>query len=576
MKKLLFILAFICASFVSAQARANDRVKFEVCDGSNIYCIDDALFAENGFGSAPLVETNPQFSGGVEALQKFFDDNRKSGDAAEFDAYVARALKEFDVPGVAVAVVKDGKVVFAKGYGVRKLGDPMPVDDKTLFGIASNSKAFTAACLAILVDEGKMKWDDPVIKYLPDFQMYDPYVTREMTVRDLLVHRSGLGLGAGDLLYFPHSTYTSKEILERLRYIKPATSFRSGYAYDNILYLAAGQVITAITGKTWSEFVKERIFTPLGMTTSNTSVNQFRAGDNVAVPHVRVGGKLQTITFSDLDNNAPAGAINSNVAEMTKWMIVQLAGGAIPDSSKRLFSEKQNREMWSAQTIVPINEPPKSLAAARPNFLAYGLGWFLSDYRGHKIVAHTGGLSGMVSKVTLVPDAKLGIVVLTNQEAGGAFQAISYRLVDSFLGAPETDWIAAYSEVLKQAQANAADVERKYQATRNANSKPSLALKNYAGTYRDAWYGDVTIAMENDKLVMRLSRTPTLFGELEHFQYDTFIARWQDRSLGADAFVTFALKPDGSIDVVKMQPVSPLTDFSYDFQDLLLKPVTEK
>lgn len=491
----------------------------------------------------------------------------------DFDAYVARTLQEFEVPGVAVAVVKDGRVLLSKGYGVRKLGDPTPVDERTLFGIASNSKAFTAAALAMLVDEGKLNWDDPVTKHLPAFQMYDPYVTREMTVRDLLVHRSGLGLGAGDLLYFPHSTYTSAEILQRLRYIKPARSFRSGYAYDNILYLAAGEVIRAASGKSWAEFVRTRIFAPLGMSASNTSVNDFRPGDNIAMPHAPAEGKLRIVALTDLDNNAPAGAINSNVAEMARWVILQLEGGALPGGTTRLFSARQSREMWSPQTIIPISDPAKPLAALKPNFSAYGLGWNLADYRGRKIVSHTGGLSGMVSKVTLVPEEKLGLIILTNQEAGGAFQAINYRLLDSFLGAPQTDWIAAYSQVLKNARANAAEVEKRFQTARNANSKPSLPLPKYAATYRDPWYGDVTITWENEKLVMRFSHSPALAGPLEHYQYDTFIARWQDRALGADAFVTFALKPDGTIDQVKMQPVSPLTDFSYDFQDLLLTPV---
>ena len=512
--------------------------------------------------------------------------NSAAAPLQDLGAYVARALKEFDVPGIGLAIVKDGKVILAKGYGVRRVGDSAPVDEQTLFGIASNSKAFTSAALAMLVDEGKLKWDDPVTQYLPDFQMYDPYVTREMTVRDLLVHRSGLGLGAGDLLYFPRSTYTSDEILRRLRYIKPATSFRSRYAYDNILYLAAGKAIQNVTGKTWAEFIKERIFTPLEMTASNTSVKEFRADSNVAVPHARVNGHLQTVAFSDLDNNAPAGAINSCVADMAKWVIVQLDNGLIRAGStdaaagqqqqRRLFSAKQSREMWSPQTIIPINDPPPQLAALRPNFSAYGLGWFLSDYRGHKIVSHTGGLSGMVSKVTLVPDQKLGIIVLTNQEAGGAFQAISYRILDSFLGAPMTDWITAYRTVAQTAEANAMEVERKYQTLRNKDSKPSLPLAKYAGRYRDAWYGEITITIEDNKPVMRFSQTPSLTGDLEHYQYDTFISRWRDRALGADAFVTFALKPDGAVDQIKMQPVSPLTDFSYDFQDLLLVPIIEE
>jgi CubicO group peptidase (beta-lactamase class C family) len=498
---------------------------------------------------------------------------------ADVDDYAARILKEFEVPGMAVAVVKDGRVVMARGYGVRKLGEATPVDENTLFGIASNSKAFTAAALAMLVDEGKIAWDDPVIKHLPAFQMYDPYVTRELTIRDLLTHRSGLPLGAGDLLFWPGTTFTREEIIQRIRYVKPATSFRSRYAYDNILYLVAGEVIRAVTGKTWDEFIKERIFTPLGMTRSNTSVKAFRPGDNIATPHARADGRLKAIEYMNIDNTAPAGAINSCVAEMAKWMIAQLDGGVIRNGEggeKRLFSARQNQEMWSAQTITPVGNPPPPLAALKPMFSAYGLGWGLSDYRGHKTVSHTGGLAGLVSKVTLIPDLKLGVVVLTNQEAGGAFQAMSYHILDSYLGAPPTDWIKAFRTVEEMQTRMAAEEVKKQSGTRNAESKPSLPLAKYTGTYRDAWYGDVTISEENGRLVLRFSRTPLLTGDLEHWQYDTFIARWRDRTLNADAYVTFALKPDGTIDQMKMQAVSPLTDFSFDFHDLLFVPAPQK
>ena len=248
----------------------------------------------------------------------------QSAAPADFDAYVARVLKEFQVPGIAVAIVKDGKVVLAKGYGVRKLGESAPVDAHTLFGIASNTKAFTSAALAMLVDEGKITWDDPVIKYIPAFQLYDPYVTREMTIRDLLTHRSGLGLGAGDLLWWPPTDYSRDEIIRRFRYVKPATSFRSRYAYDNVLYMVAGQIIPAVTGKSWDEFIRERIFKPIGMSESNTSVSAFRPGDNIAIPHAPVDGRIEAIKYINLDNVGPAGAINSNVTDLAKWVIVQL------------------------------------------------------------------------------------------------------------------------------------------------------------------------------------------------------------------------------------------------------------
>jgi CubicO group peptidase (beta-lactamase class C family) len=500
----------------------------------------------------------------------------QTGPPPDLDAYVARALKEFEVPGLAVAVVKDGKVAVVKGYGARRLGEPAPVDEQTLFGIASNTKAFTAAALAILVDEGKISWDDPVTKHLPGFQMYDPYVTREMTVRDLLTHRSGLGLGAGDLMFFPPTTFTREEIVARLRYIKPATSFRSKYAYDNVLYLVAGQVVAAASGKSWDDFIKERIFAPLGMTASNTSVKDLRPGGNFVSPHQKVEGRLQPVPYMNIDNTAPAGAINSNVADMAKWVITQLDEGAIhseQNGDRRLFSQRQSREMWSAQTPIAVGAPPPALSALRANFSAYGLGWGLSDYRGHKAVSHSGGLAGMVSRVRMIPELKLGIVVLTNQEAGGAMEAVSYHIIDHYLNAPAADWIGAFRSIAEQQLALAKEAEKKQSAARNAESKPSLPLAKYAGSYRDAWYGEVTIALEAGKLVLRFGRTPGLVGDLEHWQYDTFVARWRDRSLNADAFVTFALKPDGGIDQMKMVPVSPLTDFSFDFQDLLFTPV---
>ena len=427
------------------------------------------------------------------------------------DAFAVRVLKEFEVPGLAIGIVKDGNVLLAKGYGVRKLGAPAPVDENTLFGIASNTKAFTAALLAMLVDEGKISWDDPVVKHLPAFQLYDPYVTREMTIRDLLTHRSGLGLGAGDLLWRPPTDYSREEIVRRFRFVKPATSFRSRYAYDNVLYMVAGQVVAAVTGKSWDEVIKERIFTPLGMTTSNTRGAALSEGGNVAAPHAKIGDRLQSVSPMALDNVAPAGAINSSVGEMAKWLIAQLNRGQLGEG-RRLFSERQSREMWSAQTITPLGEPPPHLAALRSNFSAYGLGWGLSEYRGSKIVSHTGGLLGYVSRVTLVPDLNLGVVVLTNQQSGGAFQSLTYRILDHFMNAPATDWIAAFKKSDEMGAARAAEVEKRQSSARARDSKPSLALARYAGRYTDAWYGDATISLENDRLVLRFSHTPARRG----------------------------------------------------------------
>lgn len=498
---------------------------------------------------------------------------------ADIDAFVESVRKTFNVPGIAVAVVKDGKVVHAKGYGVRKLGEATPVDEKTLFGIASNTKAFTCAAIAMLVEEGKLAWDDPVIKHVPGFLMYDAYVTREMTVRDLVTHRAGLPLGAGDLLYFPETDYTRAEIAHRIRFLKPSTSFRSAYNYDNILYLVAGQVIESVTGRTWDDVIRERIFVPVGMTASSTTYKALLSG-NVATPHAPLDGVIRPIAPMNFDNNAPAGSINSNVEELARWAIVQLDGGSLeslkPGSKERLFSAASGRQMWSAQTILTVNDPPPGLEALKTNFAAYGLGWGLSEFRGYKVAAHTGGLPGYVSQVRLVPDLKLGVIVLTNQEVGVAFSAITSHVIDAYIGGGKTDWLAGYQALLAKRTGDADGVVKKAAAERAKDTRPSLALEKYAGTYRDAWRDDVTVTVESGKLVMKFARSKQLEADLEHWHYDTFVARWRDRSLNADAYVTFQLKHDGTIEQVKMVAVSPATDFSYDFHDLLLVPVVEK
>jgi len=490
---------------------------------------------------------------------------------ADLDAYVARVMAAFQVPAVSLAIVKDGQVVVSKGYGIRKLGESAPADATTLFGIASNTKLFTATALGLLVEEGKVEWDAPVVRYLPWFQMWDPYVTRELTVRDLLVHRSGLGLGAGDLLWWPPSTYGRKEIAERLRFIRPATSFRSAYAYDNVLYLIAAEVIESISHQSWEDFVSTRILTKAAMTTSRVRQSAVGAGDNIATPHAEVGGTVRPIAPFVSDNTNPAGGIGANADDMAKWLGVQLARGRLPDGS-RLFSEATWQQLTTVVTPMPIGNPAPETAAQRPNFRGYALGLVVQDYRGRKLLTHTGGLPGYVSRVMMFPDLDLGISVLTNQESGAAFDAIAYRIADHYLGEPQVDWLDAYQTVAARQKANVAQTEQAAATARNAASRPSLPLSGYAGTYTDQWYGDVVIEEQDGMLTIRFSRTPALAGSLEHWQYDTFVARWRDRELRGDAFVTFALNPDGTIDQVKMAPASPAVDFSFDFQDLLLKP----
>ena len=489
----------------------------------------------------------------------------------DFDAYVTKAMQLFEVPGLAIAVVKDGKVVLAKGYGVRRLGQPTPVDAHTLFQIASNTKAYTTAALAMLADSGKLRFDDPVQKYIPEFQLWDPWVTREFTIRDALTHRSGLGLGAGDLLWF-HSSYTSEDMIRRFRYLKPVSSFRSQYAYDNVLYMVAGQIVARVTGKPWADFIQTRIFAPLGMTEAKTSISEVPAGANIAAAHAKVDGVLQVVPYDTSDNIQPAGMIAENVTDAAKWLLVQLDSGAY--AGGRLWSARQAREMWSSQTITGVGTPPPPLAGLRASFAAYGLGWGLHDYHGYKLVSHTGGLDGMTSQTMLIPDQHLGLVVFTNAETP-IYAALGYRILDAFLGVPPTDWAAAFKAVSGNAQASADSVLHQQDSTRAKGTTPSLPLAGYTGRYTDAWYGDAMIAQEGDHLVLRFSASPAFVGDLEHWQHDAFVAHWRQRNI-PDAFVYFALKPDGKVEQFRMEARSPLADFSFDYQDLLFLPAPSK
>jgi CubicO group peptidase (beta-lactamase class C family) len=500
---------------------------------------------------------------------------------ADFDAYVEGVRRQFDVPGIAVAIVKDGQVVLERGYGPRALGKPEPVDAHTLFAIASNTKAFTAASLSILADDGKLKLDDRVIDHLPWFRMSDAYVTREMRIRDLLAHRSGLGLGAGDLLYWPTTDYSTEEVARRLKDVPLTGEFRGQYAYDNILFGVAQLVVEQASGQPFDRFLQSRILDPLGMRETRFNADHLRAGDKVATGYAKADFRsLQPAPLLTWHNVSGAGGLYSSAHDMTKWMRMQLAGGRYTDAHGReqqLFSAKRQQEMWSVLTPIPVRPPAvPELAAATPNFQGYGEGWNLSDYRGRKLAWHTGGWPGMVSRLTLVPEEKLGVIVLTSQEVGSAFNAVTMRVLDGFLGAPKADWTAAYAAALAKQRGKADEDWRKHLAARDATSKPSLPLARYATTYRDPWYGDVVVSMETGKPVIRFSHTPELVGDLSHWQQDTFLVRWRQRELNADAFLTFALDPDGKVREARMEPVSPLTDFSFDFQDLRLVPVARE
>ena len=496
-----------------------------------------------------------------------------------FDARVTAVLRELGAPGAAVAIVENGKVTLAHGYGLRGLDSSEKVDPDTLFQIGSTSKAFTAAALAMLVEEGKIKWDDPVIDHLPDFRMYDPWVTREITIRDLLTHRSGLGLGQGDLMFVPATTISRADTVRRIRYLKPETSFRSSFAYDNVLYIVAGQLIEAVSGQSWETFVRERIFKPAGMNhTVTNDADRFLAADR-AFPHGRLGeirglGPQQALDEKAValgENCGPAGAIASSANDLARWLAIQLAGGQLPDSDQRLFSAETGAEMWRPVMPVPITQLPGALADATPQFRSYALGWTIQDYHGHRIIQHSGGTQGFRAVVVLIPEKNVGFAVVGNSEDNALVPGLQLELLDHYLGLPKHDWPKAFADFFEQRNTGALTALNQSTAERPP-STPSLPLADYAGTYSDPWYGPIAIREKDGALSIDFLQTPGMSGPLEHWAHDTFIARWPDPAI-EPAYVNFALDFSGKPREITMKAVSPVADFSFDYDDLVFTPV---
>jgi CubicO group peptidase (beta-lactamase class C family) len=498
-------------------------------------------------------------------------------DVAAVDAMVARALKAFDVPGMAVAVVKDGQVVLSKGYGVSSLKTKAPVDANTLFGIASNTKAFTTAALGLLVDEGKLRWDDKVTKYIPEFQMYDPYVTAEFTVRDLLTHRSGLGQHVGDLMFFPDSSdFTVQDVIHSLRYFKPASSFRSQFDYDNSLYLVAGEVVARLAGQPWTHFVEARLLQPLGMRRSAAGFARLPDPTNVSDAHAPIEGRVQVVPRSRSALTGAAAGMYSSATDLSQWVRMLLGG---PGAPAPLLKPATQHELWTPQTLIPVSLFPSSYPT---HFAAYGLGWFLRDVRGYQEVWHTGAITGMVSKVTLLPELHLGIIVLTNQRSRDAYTAVTNQIEDYYLGLSGRDRV---QELVEQAKTPiAADTQVKAAVWQQVAAAQKAAPKRpdytpYLGRYHDAWFGDVTVYQQGTQLWWKAARSPRLVGQLLPYRGTTYVVRWKDRSFSSstvDAFTAFALDAQGRAASLKMdQILSSPASVSYDFQDLDLQRVPE-
>ncbi|WP_419808275.1 serine hydrolase [Sphingomonas sp.] len=495
-----------------------------------------------------------------------------------FDARVEALRRQAGVPGLAISIVENGKVVLAKGYGVRRLGGSARVDADTLFMNGSTGKAMTVAALATLVDAGKLGWDDKVIDHLPGFQMYDPWVTREMTIRDLLVHRSGLGLGAGDLLFVPRSNISRAELVRRLRFIKPATSFRSGYAYDNILYSVAGAVIEAVSGQRYEDYMRDHVFRPAGMRTATGDQTVKLSTADRATPHARVGGTVRGLAeqrvLDERDQlgqaSAPAGLLSVSANDLARWLQIQLGHGAIPGGG-RLFSEAASTQMWTPVTIEPVAPAPPELTGVAPTYQNYALGWEVRDYRGAKVVWHAGGVFGFTTVVVMIPEKNTGFAITINAEDSVIRLGLMYELLDHYLGLPAQDWPSRYQAYVKRRLEGAAAAVTQ-QAAAPVRVGPSLAPARYAGSYEDAWYGKVTIGQDARGLTVNFTGTPGMTGRLEHYQYDTFVARFDDPGI-EPAYVTFTLDADGKVTQATLKAVSPTADFSFDYQDLLLRPV---
>ena len=485
-------------------------------------------------------------------------------DAAALDRYIAEARATWEVPGLAVAIVKDGETVLARGYGVRELGAGGAVDEHTLFAIASNTKAFTVAALAMLVAEGKLSWDDRVQQHLPWFQLYDPYVSAEMRIRDLLSHRSGLGTYSGDLLWYG-TPYSPEEVVRRTRFVPQAGPFRASYGYSNLMFIAAGEVVRVASGRSWEEFVRTRILEPLAMRRTVLSTDSLGQRENVATPHKTWGGASTPIPWQQWNTMGAAGAIISSVAEMSEWLKLQLRGG-ITAAGDTLFAPAQQWTMWTMHTPQSVSPGSRELYPST-NFRGYGLGWALNDYLGRRVVSHGGGYDGMYSRVVLVPEAQLGIVVLTNSMTGIS-TALTNRILDAYLGGSERDWSALLHA--RELEANAREAERRAAVVRQsvANTRPSLSLEAYAGTYGGAMYGDATVTLENGGLVLRLLPNPELVADLRHLQFDTFVIEWRRTWAWFESGVAqFILDPAGR--VVELKLNVPNQDLWFDELELL-------
>ena len=496
--------------------------------------------------------------------------------STQIDALAASAMQEFHVPGAVIGVVKDGKIVHAAGYGVRELGQPDPVDAQTLFRIASMTKSMTTAGLAILVDEGKLDWDDKVVDHIADFQMYEDWLTQEFTVTDLLTHRSGLKPYAGDLMLWPKpNSFTREDIIHNLRYFKPAGDFRTHYDYDNLLYVVAGELFPSLAGQELESFIDTRVLDRLGTERCFAGRIPGEEMQNLAVPHAIVEGELQIIERNRIRDksgvDAAAGGVRCSLDDMLKWVQLQLDGGTLPDGSP-LFSPQQHAKMWSPQTIRTVSQ--EELERDRMHFKAYGLGWRLADVHGFRRVSHTGSFTGSNNWMVLIPELNLGVVVMLNASADNARSAIIKGIVRPYLGAPDVDWVEYYRREQELAATNEPKLEPVISDYENGSVVASLSA--YAGVYEDPWFGDVLVSLVGDELWFASVKSPKLTGRLWPQQEHTFMARWQDRSTERDVFVDFVSDAPGNFTGMDIRCLAEWIPCSFVDQEMNFARIAEE
>jgi len=499
-------------------------------------------------------------------------------DAEKIDTLVSNVLTTFKVPGAAVGVIKDGKVLLNKGYGLQDTNQPLLVDQQTLFKIASTSKAFTAAALAMLIDQKKISWDSKVVDIIPNFALYDQWVTKEFTIADLLTHRSGLSRFAGDLMLWPEPAGFSRgEIINNLKHLKPASGFRSEYAYDNLLYIVAGEVVANITGVSWETFVEENIFSPLKMRRCFAGPVPPSQMENIAQPHGLINGKPEIIkrnqTYDKSSVMAAAGGIKCSVNDLLTWVNTQLSLGLSP-AGTRIFSEEQSKKMWQPHTILSVSENEKKYD--NTNFKSYGLGWRLADMHGYKRVSHTGSLSGNLSYITMIPELDLGVVVLINQNSSYARKVIMSSIVQSFMPVEQKDWFAI--QLAKQQDRNKKSQAKNSHRKLNVMPKREqvdLPLSAYVGLYQDPWFGQVKISLKNEQLYFESLKSIRMHGQLIEKSANEFIVWYDDRSLEADAFARFTVSKGKQVIGLKMDRYSDDVDASFDYIDLNFTRISE-